>query len=163
MNGDYRPEKDVEQEVWLSAIQQMALTLRGGRYLTGFHAFTTLESALAWSKRPGAVVVPVAMRNIRLEGLHAPEGQHGDEPILRCWVADEMYVTREIVKSACERGSRSWLTGKQDRHGSFQPVSCVVETSTHCGSRPSRLAPLDLPRDQRWDRASVWKNSSGDT
>ena len=98
MNGDYQPGKDfVEQEVWLSAVHKMAPTLRGEPYLTGFHAFTTLEFAFAWSQRPGAVVVPVAVRNIRLEGLHAPEGRHGDEPVLKCWVADEMYVTKEIV------------------------------------------------------------------
>lgn len=100
MNGDYRPEEDVvEQEVWLSAIQQMARTLRGGPYLTGFHAFTTVESAFAWSQRRGAVVVPVEVRNIRLEGVHASEGRHQDEPTLKCWVSDEMYVTREIVNA----------------------------------------------------------------
>lgn len=100
MNGDYQPGKDVvEQEVWLSATHKMAPTIRGEPYLTGFHVFTTIESAFAWSKRPGAVVVPVEVRNIRLEGLHAPEGRHRDEPILKCWVADEMYVTREIVNA----------------------------------------------------------------
>ena len=78
----------------------MARTLRGGPYLSGFHAFTTLESAFAWSKRPGAVVVPVEVRNVRIEGLHAPEGRHQDEPILKCWVADEMYVTNQVVNAA---------------------------------------------------------------
>jgi hypothetical protein len=100
MNGDYLPGEDVvEREVWLSAIQKMARTLRGGEYLTGFHAFTTVESAFAWSKRPSAVVVPVKVRNVRLEGLHAQEGQHQDEPLLKCWVADEMYVTKETVNA----------------------------------------------------------------
>jgi hypothetical protein len=110
MNGDYQPGKDVVQpEVWLSATQKMAPTIRGGPYLTGFHAFNTLESAFAWSKRPGAVVVPVQLRNIRLEGLHAPEGRHRDEPILKCWVADAMYVTKEIVSLADSYPSRSQL------------------------------------------------------
>jgi hypothetical protein len=100
MNGDYQPGEDVvEQEVWLSAVQKMARTIRGADYLTGFHAFTTVASAFAWSKRPSAVVVPVKMRKVRLEGLHAQERRHRDEPILKCWVADEMYVTKEIVNA----------------------------------------------------------------
>jgi hypothetical protein len=100
MNGDYQPGEDsVEQEVWRSAIQKVARTIRGGEYLTGFHAFTTVESAFDWSKRRGAVVVTVKVRNVRLEGLHAQERRHRDEPILKCWVADEMYVTKEIVNA----------------------------------------------------------------
>jgi hypothetical protein len=100
MDGDYQPGEDVvEREVWLSAIRKLARTIRGGPYLTGFHAFTTVESAFAWSRRRGAVVVPVKVRKIRLEGLHAPERRHRDEPVLKCWVADEMYVTNEIVNA----------------------------------------------------------------
>jgi hypothetical protein len=100
MNGDYQPGGDVvAQEVWLSAIRKRAPTIRGAPYWTGFHAFTTPESAFAWSKRSGAVVVLVQMRNIRLEGLHAPENRHRETPELRCWIADEMYVTREIVSA----------------------------------------------------------------
>jgi hypothetical protein len=98
MNGEYQPRGDaVTPEVWLAAIRNVARTIRGGEYVTGFHAFTDPEAAFAWSKRPGAVVVPVRMRSVRLEGLHAQERRHRDEPTLRCWVADEMYVTREII------------------------------------------------------------------
>lgn len=98
LDGGYDPGQDiVAPAVWLYASRSVARTIRGGVYVTGFHVFPELESALAWSKRRSAVVAPVIVRNVRLEGLHAPERRHRDEPGLRCLVADEMYVSGETL------------------------------------------------------------------
>ncbi len=111
----YGPQRTALRGIWLDAVKRPARTFRGEQYTSGFHVFAERNDANRWEARgAGAVAVPVVVRNVRIQGLHSPEGR-GNEiaPELKVFVAGQ--DARPMILKA----PFPWLAGRAE----LQPSS----------------------------------------